>query len=228
MAKTFSLHFTVDFSLDIVTLSQQNRRIPRILFTHDECLFHKNIGQKKNMKFHTKRYKHKKVVFLGRDPRDLIVSYFHQVTDREKKIDMDISSFVRHDVLGIDHMIQFYNLWAENRDVPRAFLCISYEELHRDAFSVLREVCNYVGLEEIPDSTLREAVAFSQFDRLQKMEKEKRIPDGRIRAKSGGGANALKVRKGKVGGFADELLREDVTYVNESMKQLDPFFRHST
>ena len=77
------------------------------------------------------RYIRSKVVFLSRDPRDVITSNFHQVTNRSKdpfKFN-SISDFIMHETYGIKRVIHFFNLWSRNRYKPQDFLLIKYENL---------------------------------------------------------------------------------------------------
>ena len=49
------------------------------------------------------RYRRSKVIFLVRDPRDVVVSHFYQVTKRAKNpfVFNSITDFVKHDILGL-------------------------------------------------------------------------------------------------------------------------------
>ncbi|MGY8989872.1 MAG: sulfotransferase domain-containing protein, partial [Flavobacteriales bacterium] len=72
------------------------------------------------------RYKRGKVIFLVRDPRDVIISHFYQVTKRSKNpfIFNSISEFVKDDILGFKRIIHFYNVWKRNKDIPQDFLLV--------------------------------------------------------------------------------------------------------
>ena len=72
-----------------------------------------------------KRFTRSKIIFLVRDPRDVVVSHFHQVTKRANNPFLfdSISDFVRNEKLGFNRIIHFYNLWIKNKQYPS---CYSY------------------------------------------------------------------------------------------------------
>ena len=89
-----------------------------------------------------------KVVYLDRDPRDVMVSLFHQVTGRFRDFfgyDGSISHFIRDDYFGAHVLLDFRTMWLEIL-AQRNFLCVSYEQLHDDAESVLVRVLDYCEL----------------------------------------------------------------------------------
>ena len=75
-----------------------------------------------------KRYRRGKVLFLVRDPRDVVVSHFHQVTKRSRNpfVFKSISDFVKDDILGFNRIIHYYNLWFSQKEIPKDFLLIKY------------------------------------------------------------------------------------------------------
>ena len=76
------------------------------------------------------RYHGKKVVYLTRDPRDVVVSCYFQATRRKSLFHGTISEFIRSDKYGIRKIVAFNRIWHAARNVPEAFLLVRYEDLH--------------------------------------------------------------------------------------------------
>ncbi|MFQ5645128.1 MAG: sulfotransferase domain-containing protein, partial [Thiogranum sp.] len=75
-----------------------------------------------------RRYAKKRVVFLVRNIKDVLVSYYFHSTKRTGDFSGDISAFVRSERFGARKVITFYNIWHENLTVPLHFLLLRYEE----------------------------------------------------------------------------------------------------
>ena len=85
-----------------------------IEFSHDnsEIIIEDGTRIDPNIIFqYTDRYKYRraKVIFLCRDPRDIIASNYHQVTKRARSpfIFNKKSDFVQHNILGFRRIIHF-------------------------------------------------------------------------------------------------------------------------
>jgi len=104
------------------------------------------------------KYHKKKVIFLVRDPRDVIVSSYFEMNKRAKIFgdnpyekrapffEGSINDFIIQKQGGFDTIIQYYNIWAENRHLPAGFLLIKYEDMHLNPQIQLRKVMNFIGL----------------------------------------------------------------------------------
>lgn len=152
-----------------------------------------------------------RLVYLERDPRDVMVSLYHQVTGRFRDFfgyTGTLSDFVRDDYFGAENLRRFRALWAE-LVARRGFLKITYEDCHADAAQVLRRIVDYYGF-DVPQERIAEAVANAAFDKMREVEQSEAFPQPWLRPRNG----ALKVRRGKVGGFQDTLAAADIDYLN--------------
>jgi hypothetical protein len=152
-----------------------------------------------------------KLVYLQRDPRDLIVSLYFQVTGRFSDFFSykgTISEFIRDDYFGAENLHRFRCMW-ETICSELGFLTVSYEHCHRDMEGAMFQLLEYYQL-PFDRSRVSEAVANAEFDKMQKLEESAEFPKPWLRPRNG----ALKVRKGKVGGFREVLDKEDITYLN--------------
>jgi len=169
-------------------------------------------------------YRRGKVLFLVRDPRDVVVSHFHQVTKRAKNpfVFNSISDFVKDDILGFKRIIQYYNLWYYQKDVPKDFLLIKYEDLLSHGVETLSEINKFFNI-DISKDKVKKIYSESTADKMRKKEKENKL-DGFV--SFGKDSNNLKVRNAKIGGFINELSEEDILFCNKEMKLLNSYYNY--
>ena len=96
----------------------------------------------------------------------------------------------------------------------------SYEELHADPRKALREVLGFLHVSDVGDALVNDAVEFSRFDNMKKLEQQRRFASSRMQPGRDGSREGRKVRRGKVGGYVDHLSREDVAYCNRLIAEL--------
>ncbi|MBE51030.1 MAG: hypothetical protein CMP51_04990 [Flavobacteriales bacterium] len=198
--------------------------------THDlsEIIIENGFRQDPNLMFSNKnrfKFRRSKVIFLVRDPRDVVVSHFHQVTKRSKNpfIFESISEFVRDDILGFKRIIYFYNLWYNNKKIPSKFLLIKYEDLVNNGVSEIVKICEFVGL-DIDIKKVQEVFKMSTADKMREMEKNNSLDGFRY---FGNDINHLKVRKAKVGNYTNELNSSDIEFCNHILKDLVNYYNYS-
>jgi hypothetical protein len=152
-----------------------------------------------------------KLVYLERDPRDVIVSLYFQVTGRFRdffRYQGTISEFIRDEYFGADNLRRFRDMWSEICS-QRQFLKISYEACHEDMSMVVRAMLDYYEV-EISSRNVSWAVANAKFDAMKQLEQSEKFPYPWLRPRQG----SLKVREGKIGGFRGALSEEDIRYLD--------------
>ena len=232
--------------LELGSLSKYGRHIPHVAVSHDDDPHWRKpeeLIQTKN------RYRQNKVIFLVRDPRDVIVSWYFQMTkrltddpnyrprrvamlrgeaDRMTRYKGDLSTFNRRDVGGFESIIRFYNIWAKNRDVPRRFLLVKYEHLHKDTLGILKCICEFIDLTDVPNETLERAVASTSFDNMRQLEADNTFRSFILRPGDVKDIETYKMRRGKIGGYKDYMNEEDMEYVNKIMREtLSPYYGYT-
>ena len=214
----------VDFG-ELPQLAEQAPGLPVIRFKHDDNPHFKTPDELVRRKT---EYRDRPVVLLVRDVRDTVVSAYFQMTRREQKyrFEGDIDAFARSDRGGARTLVGFYNAWARQHHIPPAFLLSRYEDLHADPHAELRRLLEFVGLPDIADATLDAAVEFASFGNMRKMEVSGDAPGRLTNAETDGSdPEALKTRKGKVGGYAGYLRPDTVDWLNNLIDhELDPVF----
>ena len=159
-------------------------------------------------------YRGKRVLLLGRDVRDTLVSAYFQATRRVDMFDGPIAAFVRDERYGVEKVLAFYRQWETARRVPDAFAFQRYEAMHEDPAGSLRTTLGFLGARDVPDRVIAEAVDFSRFENLRRAEAEDRFGSHMLRTPSNADPESFKVRKGKVGGFREYLSNDDVAYID--------------
>lgn len=221
--------------INIHNLPMLDSNIPKIVFEHDDDAFFKASDELNRSKL---EYSNQKVLFLIRDPRDVVVSaFFHKKyranflpKDRSKlsysSYNGKISQFIREPVGSLRTLIEYYNIWHENQHIPSDYMLLRYEELSADPIGSLRKTLNFLGLEEIDDDTIAEAVEYASFNNMRKMEAGNLFKSEILKTTNPSEQNTYKTRQGKVGGFQEHLDQESILYADEQIrKYLSPPYK---
>ncbi len=169
-------------------------------------------------------YREKRVLFLLRDPRDVAVSCFFQATKRKGLYEGTISDFIRDDHYGIRKIVTFFNQWHTARNIPAAFMSLTYEAMHADPAGSLRAALEFIGA-AVESRAIDSAVKYASFENMRSMEEQGKFESRKLRPGKARDEESFKVRKGKVGGFVDYLNAEDCAYCDAVIRELGcPFF----
>src|SRR5213082_518962 len=200
--------------------------IPRFIFSHD--LFeHRTKGDLwdriRGKYLVPKKELHRaKIILLVRDPRDCFVSLYVQMTRRDPSAPAKfkretLSNLLRDKRFGISGIIRTMNDWLHEFAGLNSFMIIRYEALRASPAEHYRELLAVLG-ETTPDiSIFQEALDFSQFENMQKLEAagafdSKILLPGDVRD-----PESFKVRRGKIGGYREYLSAEDQRYAAEAL-----------
>ena len=227
LVQALAAHFGLRPSgaLDLRALAARDARIPRIRPKHDDAPQLKTPAELVRVK---DEYRDVRVAFLARDPRDLVVSAYFQMTRREHRYRGDLASFLRCPRGSVSTILEFFNIWARNRWLPRDFLLIRYEDLHRDPVQELSRVLAFAGVADVAEDVLAAAVEFARFDNLRQLEVEGSAGSGRLRPGDPADPESFKTRRGRVGGFRDYLALEQIAELDRRIaEELDPFYRYA-
>jgi hypothetical protein len=213
--------------LEINRLARIDRRVPSIRFSHDD---NPHLKPTTAIETDKSRYGSRDVILLVRDPRDVVVSSFHQRTRRtgisgEPGFAGPVGEFIKHPVFGVENVVRFMNVWAKNRDIPRRFMRIRYEDMHEDPEHELKRSLEFLGVSSVSDDVLRRAVSESSFSKMRALETSDALRTPRLQAQDPGDENSYKVRRGLVGNYVNELNIDDKRYVDRVVAdELDGYF----
>jgi hypothetical protein len=150
-------------------------------------------------------------VYLHRDPRDVIVSLHFQVTGRFAdffRYSGSLSDFIRDPYFGAENLQRFRAQWTRLCEAGLA-LPISYEACHADYAGTLAKVIAHYGF-DVDESAIDAAAKESEFEKMRNVEKNGEFVEPWLQLRNG----SPKVRRGKVGGYADELDPADIAYLD--------------
>lgn len=138
-----------------------------------------------------------KVVYVIRDPRDALLSYWHYQRFLKADYQSSLADFFcseKHWPCDWDTHVTSWLLPQTHPDL----LVLRYEDLHADGADALRKVLQHSGL-EVEDSKITAAVEASRFDRMRAAEEKHGV--------HGKAANAEErfVRKGQIGSWQEEM-----------------------
>ena len=222
-----------DIMIGFDNFHNMDARVPRVFFTHDNYIADHTGNTDSKVDFHGR-----KVVLLMRDPRDVAVSQFFQWQFRmrpEKKAlndypahdaDCSIYDFVMHEGGGLPKIIAFMNLWAREMDRIDALELVRYEDMRAAPRDVLTRLAGFLGV-PASDAQIADAVAYSSYDNMQKMEAGAgfRMSGGRMMPGDRGNPDSYKVRRGKVGGYRDYFDDAQIAAIDRLVRDtLDPVY----
>ena len=170
------------------------------------------------------------VVFLHREPIDTAVSMFYQVTRRDLRRGSgrwlriciplalrgaipptDIDAFVLHPLYGVEKVVRFNRAWLDYLAKRTDSLVLTYETMQQDPVTGFQRLLDHWGETGKTGADLAE---LSRFDRMKAVEASNAGPDF-LRTVVAKDVTSAKVRKGKVGGYRDELKPETIQRCNE-------------
>ena len=166
------------------------------------------------------RVKERSVVFLVRDPRDVVVSYFHHTMQRAGRAlahgkpslsaDVNLSEFLRSETHGIRAIVAYMNQVMKGG--PKAFEqfnIVAFEDLVTNTADVFAGVLRWFGAPVHEDALIR-AVTRASFEKLQRIEIARRVR----KQVDPLALDALRFRRGIPGGFRSELNLADISYLD--------------
>jgi hypothetical protein len=232
IGRAISQHYGLEVPnlLKLSTFGEEIPGVPHIRLTHDDQPHRKRPHE---LTATRERLRDKKVILLVRDPRDVIVSYYHHKSRREPLRDFwwfqkkrkethsrftgTLDEFLDGEIGGFDTLLRYYNVWEQARHTPKGFLLLRYEDMQADPAAQLRRVLDFIGLAEITDAEVGEAVEYASFQNMQKIESGAEVKSFKLKAGDVNDPNSYKVRRGKVGGYRDELTPAQIEKLERKM-----------
>lgn len=205
---------------EILRITESPRRfkvqfplMPKVIFHHDDSAHRKTEDQLRRSKT---EYSQQKVIFLCRDPRDVIISNYYHMTFRARCNELSKKNFIKKYLPGV---IYFYNIWIDAQ--VDEFLLIRFEDMKRNTHYELRRVLDFLNSDlTICESIIDEAIEYCSLKNMRKYEAENRYGSS-ILSNQGGQTESAKVREGKIGGFKTELDDELQLWCNQRIRELD-------
>ncbi|MCS6778183.1 MAG: sulfotransferase domain-containing protein [Geminicoccaceae bacterium] len=187
--------------------------IPRIFLTHER---NEPASVRRRL---PELVRDKRLLLLVRDPRDVIVSWYHHHARRSTPrtrariglpIDMaavDLASFVTAPGYGLPSVVDFLERWSRIARAHPHALVVRYEDLRADTAATLARIAAFLGL-PAPAEAIAASVAFASLESLREKERTGFFRTDKLQARDPADPASFKVRKGKIGGYRDELPAE--------------------
>lgn len=166
------------------------KHVPRILKTHSA--YRSSFGKARGH------------IYVVRDPRDTMISYYqYQKKRKSVSYDKTISDFIRNPYFGIRVFNRHLESWL--KEEPFIF---RYEELMGDAEQGFVDFTEKFGL-DIPKEVISRSIELSRPERVRKLEEERGRPDLGTKFPK----DHVFVRSAKVGQWKNVLSPEDLDYI---------------
>lgn len=157
------------------------------------------------------RFRSHPAIFMVRDPRDVMVSSYFHATRQKHRFRGDLGGFLRDPEQGVASLTGYLNGWSAGLQ-HRRHIVLSYEDLSRDPAAETARVLAFLGIEVKPQS-LAAAVEAAEFQNMRVLEQATGLP-GHDYDRSDD--ESLRMRRGKVGGFADYLTAEQIEFIERT------------
>lgn len=213
-------------------LKRQDASLPQFLITNGQASWEKVIADA--FVARDPILDDKKILFLARDPGDIVVSWHRQYRKRTKPfkrelleaelgLDFDPRSldrwqFIQQPGLGLPALIDYHNFWAEQLGQRSNALILRYEDLRQDTAGTLRRVVDFLG-EDFSDEQITAAVAFGSVENMSRLEHSGFFQNSSLRLRDADDPDTYKVRRAKVGGYHDDLSPEQAQWVAAQVRE---------
>jgi hypothetical protein len=188
---------------------------PLIAYHHNGANFTNGLAPDDPRVACPRKWAGKRVIFLIRDPRDVLTSAYFHARYRRRTFHGDIGQFIRKPETGAEKLFTALSRWAERRHLAAAAMTLTYEELHRDAGGSLAKSLRFAGYGEPDPKLVEEAVAFARPENMRRLEQENFFKTAKMRAGISGGEHGSKVRAATVGNHALHLSPDDLMYIDD-------------
>lgn len=152
----------------------------------------------------------KRLVFMTRDPRDIMVSHWMHDKNQVHLFKGSLSEFVYSRNHGIAKFLSHVESWAPHLDQEKV---ITYESMKADTVDALSRVGNLLSV-PLSGKTIASAVTLGGIDRMREIEIKNGIAGQHYDQLN---PDARRVRVGQIGGFINHLSKKDLTYIDNAV-----------
>ena len=209
---------------DITELSEM-ADLPLILSTHAGSSWEEHIQDENTVSVDDwSKYSHAKVVFLYRDPRDILVSQYHHIVNRTGYMTFHKDYVIDNKNVGLLKIINFMNKWLKNSDAHSdKIMILSYETMRQDTETDLARLFEFWDIPVSPEN-IKQAIENCTLDKMRQKEKENADSPWMV-TKKGAGSNAFHSRKGMIGEYLEFFSEDQVDQINDKINgKLDARF----
>jgi hypothetical protein len=163
---------------------------------------------------------YKKIIYLVRDPRDVMVSYYYFLRNL-RLFKEDITNLIRSPLYGIEAWCRHVQGWVEKPPASDRIDFVRYEDIKSDPLRVLTRIYSLLG-HQVPQEVLEQAIDLASFENMKKLEEDYnyggdfRFPGFEF------------VRQGKAGSYGAEISGRDLDFINAKASRWLSVFGYGT
>ena len=151
--------------------------------------------------------RNKRTALIVRDPRDIVVSYYHYASGLiSSDFNGSVSDVLRHSKMGAESFFKHYASWGDH-----AGLVLKYEDLKDNPFDGFSRLAAYYGIERSSEK-IQQAIDVANFSSMRTAQKK----SDKLKDEFKDGHQF--VRSGKKAQWKDLFSDDDIAYY-ESLKK---------
>jgi aryl sulfotransferase len=150
-----------------------------------------------------------KVVYITRDPRDVMVSCWHFRKFLDRDFNLSLADFLRSDEHLPCEWDDHLSSWLLPQPTHRNLLVVRYEDMHEDPVAVVRGVLNFAGVRR-DEARIDAAIEASRFERMRAAEER-----CGVNGTNAGDERERAVRRGRVGAWQEEMGYTELRTIEE-------------
>lgn len=185
-------------------------------FTHDFDPHKKNVDE---IRCHIESYQGRRVVFLMRDPRDIIVSWYYyknyRISRGEDAGGLTVYDAFQEDVGGMEGVLRFLEQWTEAIVQGPETNVFRYEDFIEEPRATFSTLLQSLGYRDVDSVTVDRAVAASIFDEMRRKEERGQFRKFMRKVDLNGDPKRYKTRSGKMGSYKEELTEEQIAMIDQ-------------
>ncbi len=213
--------------VDVSLLNEQEPSFPYMLSTHAGSSWEEKVQNYNEIqKDDWKKYDHGKIIFLYRDPRDVLVSQFYHIRHRSGYGTFPKSEVINNPNVGLLKVIHFMNKWLKySQNNPDIVLNMSYDELKKNPFDSMKKILNHVG-SGVSDDSIKAAIENTTLQKMRQNESGN-ADNPWATTKGKDNPNSFHSRKGIIGEYKTFFSQEDINYIDKLINEnLDSVFNY--
>lgn len=154
---------------------------------------------------YSKFFEGKNVIYIVRDGRDIINSYYHYMNARSEKQVKIQDLITKSDELEFGSWSMHINSWYKGKHGK--YLLLRYEDLLQDTENEIKRLLNFINF-EVSEQHIKSAINNSRFENLTSLEKTKGVVyKNKLKDKS-----SKFFRKGISGDWENTFTKEDLKH----------------
>lgn len=184
--------------------------------------FYKRMGNRVFFRSHSlPQQKYRNVIYIVRDGRDVMVSYYHYLRKLKPNERIDLDGMIRRDLyVSPSNWGMHLNRWLSNPYGARMVI-VKYENLLTDTLAELRKLSDFLSY-EMEDEKLKE---ISEMNSIENIRNKVRV-HGWEYDKAYSNSDSLSFfRKGVIGNYKNEMSEEQISFFEKrfenELKRMD-------